>query len=323
MIRRASILVVMLLTTSVVLAQANPKWPAKPVRLYVGFSAGTSTDVVARIIADAITPVLGKPVIVENRAGASATIAANLVAKATPDGYSMVLGTPSAHATAPFVFENLPYDPLKDFAPVALIGNTYYLLVASPETGAKTVKDLVNLAKTRASPMNYGSVGQGSLSHLGGVIFTELTGIEGTHVPYKGTSQSLTDLAAGRIQFLFTTSSAYPFHKSGKARILAVAGPKQSAIPDVPSMAEAGYPDFQLSFWYAVFTTAGTPTEIVLRMNQEINAAVRSDKVGKALSDIGVHPETLSPRELAALILKDAETFRRFVVKAGIKPQAL
>ena len=305
------------------LAQAQP-WPVKPVKMILGFSTGTSTDVVARIVADGVSPRLGQQIIVENRPGASATIAANFVAKAPPDGYTMVIGTPSAHATAPYAFLNLPYDPIKDFAPVALIGNTYYILAVAPQTGVKTVKELVGLAKAKPGALNYASVGEGSLSHLGGLIFSEMTGTQSTHVPYKGSSQSILDVVAGRVQFLFTAiSTTQALHRDGKVRIIAVAGPKQAVLPDVPSMSEAGYPEYQLYFWFATFMPAGTPGEIVARMNRDTNAAVKDAKTGKLLSDAGVIPETLTPEGLGALIRKDAETFRQIVVKAGIKPQAL
>jgi tripartite-type tricarboxylate transporter receptor subunit TctC len=305
-------------------ALAQSKWPAKPVRMVLGFSTGTSTDVVARIVADAVSPRLGQQVIVENRPGASATIAANLVAKAAPDGYSMVIGTPSAHATAPYAFLNLPYDPLKDFAPVALVGNTYYILAVAPQTGVKTVKELVALARSRPGALNYASVGEGSLSHLGGLIFSEMTGTQSTHVPYKGSSQSILDVVAGRVQFLFTAiSTTQALHRDGKVRIIAVAGPKQGVLPDVPTMAEAGFPDYKLYFWFATFMPAGTPGDIVSRMNRDINGAVLDPKTSKLLSDAGVTPETMTPEELGALMRKDAETFRDIVKKAGIKPQAL
>jgi len=306
-----------------VLAQAQ-MWPVKPVKMILGFSTGTSTDVVARIVADGVSPRLGQQIIVENRPGASATIAATFVARAAPDGYTMVIGTPSAHATAPYAFLNLPYDPIRDFAPVALIGNTYYILAVAPQTGVKTVKELVALAKSKPGALNYASVGEGSLSHLGGLIFSEMTGTQSTHVPYKGSSQSILDVVAGRVQFLFTAiSTTQALHRDGKVRIIAVAGPKQAVLPDVPSMSEAGYPQYQLYFWFATFMPAGTPGEIVARMNRDTNAAVKDARTNKLLSDAGVTPETLTPDGLGALIRKDAETFRQIVVKAGIKPQAL
>jgi tripartite-type tricarboxylate transporter receptor subunit TctC len=304
-------------------AQA-PRYPVKPIHMLVGFTAGTSTDVVARIMSEGLSPRLGQQVIVENRPGASATIAANLVAKAPPDGYTMVIGSPSAHATAPYAFLNLPYDPIKDFAPVALVGNTYYILAISPQLGVKTVKEFVALAKTKPGQFNYASVGEGSLSHLGGLIFSEMTGTQFTHIPYKGSSQSVLDVAANRVQFLFTSiSSTQALHRDGKLRIIAVAGPKQAVLPDVPSMAEAGFPDYKLYFWLAMFMPAGTPGDIVARVNRDTNAAVESERTSKLLDDAGFIPETMTPEGLGALIRKDAETFRQIVVKAGIKPQPL
>ena len=302
----------------------TPRYPVKPIHMMVGFTAGTSTDVVARILSEGLSPRLGQQVIVENRPGASATIAANVVAKAPPDGYTMVIGSPSAHATAPYAFLNLPYDPIKDFSPVALVGNTYYILATAPQLGVKTVKEFVALAKSKPGQFNYASVGEGSLSHLGGLIFSEMTGTQFTHIPYKGSSQSVLDVAANRVQFLFTSiSSTQALHRDGKLRIIAVAGPKQAVLPDVPSMAEAGYPDYKLYFWLATFMPAGTPGDIVARVNRDTNAAVESEKTSKLLNDAGFIPETMTPEGLGALIRKDAETFRQIVVKAGIKPQPL
>jgi len=323
-LRRSAIVLALASALAASAAIAQSKYPVKPVRMVLGFSTGTSTDIVARIVADALGPRLGQQVIVENRPGASATIAANLVAKAPPDGYSMVIGTPSAHATAPYAFLNLPYDPLKDFAPVALIGNTYYILAVAPQTGVKTVKELVAQMKSHPGQYNYASVGEGSLSHLGGLIFADMTGTQATHVPYKGSSQSVLDVVAGRVQFLFTAiSTTQALHRDGKLRIIAVAGPKQAVIPDVPSMAEAGFPDYKLYFWFATFMPAATPGEIVARMNRDTNAAVLDAKTSKLLVDAGVTPETMTPQQLGELMRKDADTFRDIVKKAGIKPQPL
>ncbi|MEA3154073.1 MAG: hypothetical protein QOK44_1662 [Betaproteobacteria bacterium] len=323
MSRTLCLLLLSLLCMDAAIAQAQ-KWPAKPLRIYVGFPAGTSTDIVARIVANAVSPRIGQPIVVENRPGASGIIAASLAAKAAPDGYSLIVGTPSTHATAPHVFLNLPYDPIKDFAPVALIGNSYYVLVVAPQTGVKTVKELVALAKSKPGQLNYASVGEGSLAHLGALVFSEMTGTQSTHVPYKGSPQSILDLVAGRVQFVFTViSTAQPLHRDGRVRIIAVAGPRQSVLPDVPSMAESGYPDYELYFWFATFMPAATPRAIVSRMNRDINASVMDPKTSKLLIDAGVTPETLTLEELGELMRKDAERFRKIVIKAGIKPQPL
>ena len=316
-------LVLFLLCIDTAMAQAQ-QWPAKPVRIYVGFPAGTSTDIVARIVGTAVSPRIGQPVVVENRPGASGIIAASLGAKAAPDGYSLVLGTPSTHATAPHVFLNLPYDPIRDFVPVALIGNSYYVLVVAPQTGVKTVKELVALARSKPGQLNYASVGEGSLAHLGALIFSEMTGTQSTHVPYKGSPQSILDLAAGRVQFVFTViSTAQPLHREGRVRIVAVAGPRQAVLPDVPSMAESGYPDLKLYFWFVAFMPVATPRAIVSRMNREMNASVSETKTSTLLVEAGVTPEPMTLEELGALMRKDAERFRQIVIRAGIKPQPL
>ena len=316
-------LVLFLLCIDTAMAQAQ-QWPAKPVRIYVGFPAGTSTDIVARIVGTSVSPRIGQPVVVENRPGASGIIAASLGAKAAPDGYSLVLGTPSTHATAPHVFLNLPYDPVRDFVPVALIGNSYYVLVVAPQTGVKTVKELVALARSKPGQLNYASVGEGSLAHLGALIFSEMTGTQSTHVPYKGSPQSILDLVTGRVQFVFTViSTAQPLHRDGRVRIVAVAGPRQAVLPDVPSMAESGYPDLQLYFWFVAFMPVATPRAIVSRMNREINASVSETKTSTLLVEAGVTPEPMTLEELGALMRKDAERFRQIVIRAGIKPQPL
>jgi len=316
-------LLLFLLCNDTAMAQAQ-QWPAKPVRIYVGFPAGTSTDIVARIVGTAVSPRIGQPVVVENRPGASGIIAASLGAKAAPDGYSLVLGTPSTHATAPHVFLNLPYDPIRDFVPVALIGNSYYVLVVAPQTGVKTVKELVALARSKPGQLNYASVGEGSLAHLGALIFSEMTGTQSTHVPYKGSPQSILDLVAGRVQFVFTViSTAQPLHRDGRVRIVAVAGPRQAVLPDVPSMAESGYPDLKLYFWFVAFMPVATPRAIVSRMNREINASVSETKTSTLLVEAGVTPEPMTLEDLGALMRKDAERFRQIVIRAGIKPQPL
>jgi tripartite-type tricarboxylate transporter receptor subunit TctC len=300
------------------------KWPAKPIRLYVGFATGSSTDVVARVVADGLSPKLGQQVVVDNRAGGSGIIAANAVAKAAPDGYTMLLTTPTPISTASHVFLNLPYDPFKDFAPVALIGNTYYILAVSNQTGAKSVKDLVALAKARPGQLNYSSVGEGSLSHLGAVIFSDMAGIQAVHVPYKGSAQSVLDVVGGRIDFLFTAiATTQTLHKDGKLRIVAVAGPKQAILPDVPPIAESGYPDCKLYFWFGTFMPAATPADIVTRMNRESNAVVNDPRVGKLLFDAGVSPETSTPQGMAAIAREYGDVFNRAILKAGIKPQPL
>ena len=323
MVRTLPSLLLSLLCMAPATAQAQP-WPAKPLRIYVGFPAGTSTDIVARIVANAVGPRIGQPIVVENRPGASGIIASSLGAKAVPDGYTLVLGTPSTHATAPHVFLNLPYDPQKDFAPVALVGNSYYVLVVAPQTGVKTVKELVALARSKPGQLNYASVGEGSLAHLGALIFSETTGTQSNHVPYKGSSQSILDVMAGRIQFVFTViSTAQPLHRDSRVRIIAVAGPRQTLLPDVPSMAESGYPDYELFFWFAAFMPTATPRAIVSRMNREINASVKDPRTSRLLVDAGVTPGTMTLEELGEFMRKDAERFRKIVIRAGIKPQPL
>jgi tripartite-type tricarboxylate transporter receptor subunit TctC len=236
----------------------------------------------------------------------------------------MVVGTPTAHATAQFLYTDLPYDPIKDLDPVALIGNTYFVLAASTQLGVKTVKDLVDVLKARPGQLNFASSGEGGIAHLGGLIFSDITGTTATHVPYKSANQPLLDLVAGRVQYFFSTiPPAEPLAKSGKIRILAVAGPRQAALPDVPSMAEAGYPQLELKFWFAAFMPAQTPREIVARMNREINTVLKDPAVADPLKKQGVVPDPVSPEQLAAIVKKDAEMFRQVALKANFKKSSL
>lgn len=302
---------------------AAAKWPLAPVRIFVGFSPGTTPDVVARIVADGLTQRLGQQFVVENRTGASGTIAANLAATATPDGLSMEIGGGAAHVTAPFLISGLPYDPLRDFASVALVGSTYNVLVVSPQLGVRNFKELLELAKAKPGSLNYASTGEGTISHIGGLMFSQLAGVPATHIPYKGSPQSNLDLAAGRIQFIFTSVTiAVPLHRAGKVRAIAVTGPKQPLLPDVPTTAEEGYPDFILKFWFAAFMPAKTPASVVARANQEINAVVKTERASKALLDQGVVPESLSPQGLDALVRSETALVKELLVKAGIKPSA-
>ncbi|MGE5616088.1 MAG: Bug family tripartite tricarboxylate transporter substrate binding protein, partial [Bacillota bacterium] len=245
-------------------------WPTKPVRILVGASPGGGTDIIARLLAEKYQAIFGQPFVVENRPGAANTIASDVTAKAPADGYTLLVGTNTAQAIAPHIMK-LGFDPLKDLAPVALVMVVPNVLTVGPQVDAQNVRDLV--ARIKAKPREYscGSSGVGSTQHLACEAFALATGTQIVHVPYKGSSQALADLVGGQIQLDFdTTSSAMSFIKSGKIKALAVMTPKRSAeLPDVPTLAEAGWPNVEMTTWYGLFTTAGVPGEIVARLHAE------------------------------------------------------
>src|SRR5262249_15295629 len=239
---------------------AAQAWPAKPVRIMVGASPGGGTDIIARLLAEKYQAIFGQPFLVENRPGASNTIAADLTAKAPPDGQTILVATNTAQSIAPHLLR-LGYDPLKDLTPVALLVTVPNVLVVNTDVPAKNVKELVALIRANPDKYSYGSSGTGSTQHLAGEAFAHELGLKMTHVPYKGSSQALADLIGGQIQMIFdTTSSAMSHIKGGKGRALAEMSPRRSReLPDVPTLAEAGIPNVEMTTWYGLFATAGTP----------------------------------------------------------------
>ncbi len=297
-------------------------WPTKNVRILVGAPPGGGTDIIARLFADKFATAFGQPVIVENRPGASNTIAADLTAKAPPDGYTLLVATTTGQAIAPHLMK-LGYDPLKGLAPVALIANVPNVLVVNNDVPAKTVKELVALIKAAPDKYSYGSSGPGSTQHLAGEAFAHALGLKMVHVPYKGSAQALTDLLGGQIQMAFdTTSSAISHITSGKVRPLAVMSPKRSPqLPNVPTLAEAGFPGIEMTTWYGLFVTGGTPRPIVDRLYQETMKALQMPDVRKRLADLGGEPGTLTEAEFAALNKTDFDRFGKLIREAKIQLQ--
>jgi tripartite-type tricarboxylate transporter receptor subunit TctC len=304
------------------MAASAQTWPTKNVRILVGAPPGGGTDIIARLLADKFAAAFGQPVIVENRPGASNTIAADLTAKAPPDGYTLLVATTTGQAIAPHLMK-LGYDPLKGLAPVALIANVPNVLVVNNDVPAKTVKELVALVKAAPDKYSYGSSGSGSTQHLAGEAFAHALGLKMVHVPYKGSSQALTDLLGGQIQMAFdTTSSAISHITSGKVRPLAVMSPKRSPqLPNVPTLAEAGFPGIEMTTWYGLFVTGGTPKPIVDRLYQDTMKALQMPDVRKRLADLGGEPGTLTEAEFAALNKADFDRFGKLIREAKIQPQ--
>ena len=255
--------------TQLVLAQSLANYPAKPIRLVVPFTPGGSTDILARAIGLELTKAWGQPVVIENVPGAGGSIGADKVAKAPADGYTLLMGHIGTLAVNPSLYPNLPYDPVKNFAPVAWVARVPNVLVVHPSVKATTVQELVALAKSKPGQLNYGSGGNGSAANLATEYFKMQTGTSLLHIPYRGTAPAVTDLVGGQIQVLFTGAPAVMGQiKSGQVRALAVSSPKRmDALPDLPTVADAGYKDFEADQWYGVVAPTGTPKDIVAKLN--------------------------------------------------------
>ena len=301
-------------------AAAAQSFPTKPVRIMVGANAGGGTDIIARMLAEKYQAALGQPFVVENKPGASNTIAADLTAKAAPDGHTLLLATNTGAAIAPHLIK-LAYDPNKDLIPVALVVVVPNVLVVGPNVPANSVRDLIVLMKAKPDGFSYGSSGVGSTQHLAGEAFNLAAGTKAVHVPYKGSAQALADLVGGQIQLDFdTTSSAMAFIKGGKVKALAVMSPKRTPeLPDVPTMAEAGVPGVEMTTWYGLFVTAGTPKAVVDKLYAETMKAIAQPDVQKRLIGLGGEPGNATQAEFASLVKTDFDRFGKLIKDANVK----
>ena len=302
---------------------AAQTYPAKPIRLMVPFPPGGSTDIVARIVAQKLSAQLGQPVVVENRGGAGGTIGTAVVAKAAPDGYSLLVGTTSTHVVAPSVYAKLEYDPVKDFAPVGLMAVTPYLLVVNPAVQAKSVKELVDLMRAQPGRLNYASAGIGSTTHLAMEMLKSASGTFALHIPYSGNGPAGAAVIAGQVEILFGSLPAVlPHAKSGRVRALAVGTLKRSpSLPEVPTVAESGYPGFDASLWLAIMAPAGTPAAVIERLNKEVVAAVSAPDTRELLDKNGAEVLTSTPAELSAMIREGVAKYAKIVKMAGVTAQ--
>ncbi len=298
-------------------------YPTKPVRLIVPFPPGGSTDIVARIVAQKLGERLGQQVVVENRGGAGGTIGTEAVAKAAPDGYTLGVASTSTHAVAPSVYTKLGYDPVKDFAPISLVAVSPYLLVVNPDVQAKSLQEFVAYAKARPGKLNYASAGTGSTTHLAMEMLKSAAGLYIVHIPYNGNGPAGTAVLAGQVEALFGSLPAVlPHAKSGRVRPLAVGTPKRSpALPDVPTVAESGFPGFDASLWLAIMAPAGTPPAIVDRLHKEIVAVIGAPDTADALGKAGAEPLTSTPAELASMVKDGVGKYAKIVKQAGIKAE--
>jgi len=299
---------------------AQTAYPVKPVRIMVGAPAGGGTDIIARVLADKLAPALGQSVLVENRPGASNTIAADLTAKAAPDGHTLLAATNTGQAIAPHLLK-LSFDPIKDLTPIALIVVVPNVLAVNNSVPAKDVKELVALIKSKPGQFKYASSGVGSTQHLAGEGFDFLTGTKMVHVPYKGSSQAHLDLISGEVQVMFdTTSSAIGHIRAGKLKPLAVTSPARSGeLPNVPTLAEAGFPGFEMTTWYGLYVTAGTPRDVVTRLQTEVARIIKLPDVQARLKGLGGEPGNVTPAQFAEMNRADYERFGKLIKDANIK----
>jgi tripartite-type tricarboxylate transporter receptor subunit TctC len=300
---------------------AMAAYPEKPISLIVPFPAGSGTDSVGRIFAEELSKQLGQPVIVENKPGANATIAANYVARAKPDGYTLFVTTNTSHSAAPWLMKNVSYDPVKDFTPIARGGNLPFILVTNPEKPYKSVKELIDYAKKNPGKVTYAS--GNSTGIVGGGTLQVVTGTEMLHVPYKGTPQALTDLVAGQVDFMFTDlTSGTPFVKSDRLRALAVSTAKRSSLlPDLPSMQEAGVDNFDLNSWNGYFGPAGMDPQIVKTLNTAINKIVSDPKIKAQLAEMGFDAFSGTPEDFAQFVKDQYVLWGKWIKDANLAPQ--
>jgi tripartite-type tricarboxylate transporter receptor subunit TctC len=294
----------------------------KVMRIVVPFAAGGPTDILARVLAPKLAVSLKRNVIVENRVGGTGGIGATFVAKAAPDGDTLLLGTSSIMAASPNLSPNLTYDPINDFVPISLIATIENLLVIHPSVPAKNVKELVAYAKANPNKLSYASSGIGSTYHLGAELFAAQTGIEWTHVPYKGAAPAIQDVLAGHVQVMFdNTSSAIPYIKAGKLRALGVASLKRyPTLPDLPTIAEEGVPGYETTIWLGFFAPAKTPPNVLQKLNKDIQDAVNSAEYKEKLIALDIQPKVSSSQELAAFLKSDLAKWAKVIKDANIKP---
>jgi tripartite-type tricarboxylate transporter receptor subunit TctC len=303
------------------LAQADANYPDRPVRLIVPFPAGSATDIVSRVMAQKFSTKLGQQFVVENRAGASGNLGADVIAKSAPDGYTMGLITASTHGVAPALGTKLPYDPINDFKPVGMIGAAPYVLVLYPGIPAKSVAELAALAKTKPGKLTYGSAGLASLAHLAAALFTSDVDIDITHVPYKSSAQSSIDIITGRLDMQFATvGPTLENIRDGKLRALATTGRKRvSSLPEVPTMMESGVKDYDVALWLAYVMPAGTPDAIVAKLNRAMADILSEADVIETFAKQGFDPEPGPPDAVTSRIRSETELWRALVAKTGIK----
>jgi tripartite-type tricarboxylate transporter receptor subunit TctC len=311
----------LVLACGVALAQTGAEaYPAKPIRFILPFPPGGGTDILGRIIAERLTANLGQPVVLENRGGAGGNVGAEAAAKSAPDGYTIVLVAPSL-AISPSLYTKLNYDPVKDLAPISLVGTVPNVLISHPSLPAQTLAEFIALAKARPGAMNFGSGGSGTSNHLAGELFNTVAGVKLVHVPYKGVNLAMNDVLGGQIHLVVIgIPAAAPHIKAGRLRALGVIAPQRSpALPDVPTVAEAGLPNFDVTTWYGVLAPSGTPRPVVMRLNAELVRVMHAPDLKERLAATGTEPKTSTPEEFADYIKQEIGKWGKVVREAGLQ----
>jgi tripartite-type tricarboxylate transporter receptor subunit TctC len=307
----------------VVVGAGAQTYPVKPVRLVSPYPPGGANDILARIISPKLGEYLGQQIVIENRSGAAGNIGAEFVAKAAPDGYTILMGQASNLTINVSLMSKMPYDPVKDLAPVTLVATTPNLLVVHPSLPVRTVKDLVALAKAKPGAVNYASSGSGSAGHLAGELFKRVAQIDMVHIPYKGAAPALIDVVAGQAQLYFTSPiSATPFVKGGRLRMVAVTSLKRSpSLPDIPTVAESGYADFEVVSWWGILTPAAVPREIIARLHTDIVKVLALPETKIKFADQGADVASNTPAEFAAYIKTEIAKWGKLIKELGVKSE--
>lgn len=315
----APVLALSLYMTATLPAQAQ-SYPVKPITLVVPFTAGGTTDILGRIVADGLGKRLGQPVIIDNRGGAGGNIGAAAVALANPDGYTLLMGYNGTNAINPSLYKKLSWDPVKSFDPISMVARVNNVVIVNPALSIKTLPDLVAYAKAHPGELNYGSAGPGSIFHLAGEMLQQQTGAHMTHVPYKGAAPALTDLMGGQVQVMFSTiPTALSFIKAGKLRPIAVTGPQRSPLfPELPTAREAGFPAMEVDSWFAVFAPKGVPADIQERLNKALREVISDPAIVRKMAEQGAQPTSSTPTELAGLLAADLKSWKAVVGSAKV-----
>ena len=300
---------------------AAQRYPSKPIRFVVPYSPGGPLDTVARLTGQKVSEAVKQPVIVDNKPGAGGNIGADIVAKSPADGYTILMGAVATHAINPTLYASIPYDPVRDFAPVTQLATTPNILVVHPSIPASNVRELIAYAKSNPGRLNFGSGSTGSAGHLAGELFKSMAGVEMTHVPYKGAAPAMQDLVGGQIQLMFDNlASALGQVRAGKVKGLAVTTAKRTSLaPDLPAIAESGLPGFDISTWFGIFVPAGTPRDVVDRLHAEFTRALAAPDVREKILNLGAEPVGNRPEEFAAYIRQEAEKYARVIKASGAR----
>jgi tripartite-type tricarboxylate transporter receptor subunit TctC len=300
---------------------ADPSWPTRPIHFVVPYPPGGPLDTVARLTAQKVSADLGQPIVVDNKPGAGGNIGAEFVARAAPDGYTLLLGAVATHAINPTLYRSIPYDAQRDFEPVTQLASTPNVLIVNPSLPVKDVREFIAYAKAHPNQLNFGSGSTGSAGHLAGELFKRMAGVEMTHVPYKGAAPAMQDLMAGQVQLMFDNlASALGPIKGGKVRALAVTTAKRTPLaPDLPTIAESGLPGFDINTWFGVFVPAKTPKAIVERLHDEFVKALASPDVRSKMLALGAEPVGNTPEQFAAYIRSEAQKYAKVVKASGAK----